>query len=261
MATAKVNGLLFEGWWTENVVAEAGAHVAFDDLWRDYRRSVGTPMGRQAFVARLNGLGLKETKRQGVRLRWGVRLKGKDAEEAAPVAPPPASSRAPAARKRATDSDVVRDSPTVFNGGLPTPATVVSLAAANDDDLASARVAAEIFQARVRQRKPTAEGGEGFSNAEDDKYAGQLAMAAAAYAYAAGQPEKFRPFVEMTGKPERASSLGWHILDVLRFLWPWDTAWWKPKTPREDLVCAAALTLAAIEKIDRAEARKLQGEA
>jgi hypothetical protein len=36
--------------------------------------------------------------------------------------------------------------------------------------------------------------------------------------------------------------------------WPWDEKWWKPKTPRKDLVRAAALLLAEIERIDRAEA-------
>ncbi|MBE5528411.1 hypothetical protein A9J41_12950 [Laribacter hongkongensis] len=34
--------------------------------------------------------------------------------------------------------------------------------------------------------------------------------------------------------------------------WPWDYAWWKPTTPRRDLVKAAALLLAEIERIDRA---------
>lgn len=36
------------------------------------------------------------------------------------------------------------------------------------------------------------------------------------------------------------------------FGWPWDYAWWKPTTPRRDLVKAAALLLAEIERLDRA---------
>lgn len=32
--------------------------------------------------------------------------------------------------------------------------------------------------------------------------------------------------------------------------WPWDSKWWKPKTDREDLVRAAALIIAEIERID-----------
>ncbi|WP_312966710.1 hypothetical protein [Acinetobacter gerneri] len=34
-------------------------------------------------------------------------------------------------------------------------------------------------------------------------------------------------------------------------LWPWDLDFWKPKNPRRDLVRAAALIIAEIEKIDR----------
>ncbi|RKU03382.1 hypothetical protein C7H84_09600 [Burkholderia sp. Nafp2/4-1b] len=37
--------------------------------------------------------------------------------------------------------------------------------------------------------------------------------------------------------------------------WPWITDWWKPTTPRRDLVKAGALILAAIERIDRDAAR------
>lgn len=38
--------------------------------------------------------------------------------------------------------------------------------------------------------------------------------------------------------------------------WPmnWDEEWWKPSDPRRDLVKAAALLLAEIERIDRAAA-------
>ena len=39
--------------------------------------------------------------------------------------------------------------------------------------------------------------------------------------------------------------------------WPWDDAYWKPSNPRRDLVKAAALILAEIERIDRVGA---QGE-
>lgn len=37
--------------------------------------------------------------------------------------------------------------------------------------------------------------------------------------------------------------------------WPWSIGWWKPKDTRSDLVRAAALLVAEIERIDRA-ARK-----
>ena len=34
--------------------------------------------------------------------------------------------------------------------------------------------------------------------------------------------------------------------------WPWEPRWWKPKNPRRDLVRAAALLIAEIERLDRA---------
>lgn len=39
---------------------------------------------------------------------------------------------------------------------------------------------------------------------------------------------------------------GWHA-------WPWDAEWWKPTDNRRDLVKAAALIIAEIERLDRAE--------
>lgn len=34
--------------------------------------------------------------------------------------------------------------------------------------------------------------------------------------------------------------------------WPWEDEWWKPEDPRRNLVRAAALIVAEIERIDRA---------
>ena len=33
--------------------------------------------------------------------------------------------------------------------------------------------------------------------------------------------------------------------------WPWHSMWWKPKTPRRNLIKAAALIVAEIERLDR----------
>lgn len=33
--------------------------------------------------------------------------------------------------------------------------------------------------------------------------------------------------------------------------WPWDEEWWRPKTRRRNLIRAAALIIAEIEKMDR----------
>ena len=35
-------------------------------------------------------------------------------------------------------------------------------------------------------------------------------------------------------------------------IWPWAAKWWKPRDRRRDLVCAAALLIAEIERMDRA---------
>ena len=35
------------------------------------------------------------------------------------------------------------------------------------------------------------------------------------------------------------------------FVWPWDRKWWKPKSRRRDLIRAAALIVAEIERLDR----------
>ena len=73
---------------------------------------------------------------------------------------------------------------------------------------------------------------EGFAPVHDDKYNGnELVSAAIAYAHAMN---------------DRAACGG---------AWPWNISWWKPKTRRRNLVKAASLLIAAIEKIDRAAAQ------
>lgn len=39
--------------------------------------------------------------------------------------------------------------------------------------------------------------------------------------------------------------------ELIERLWPWTAAWWKPTTPRRDLIKAAALIVAEIERVDR----------
>ena len=43
---------------------------------------------------------------------------------------------------------------------------------------------------------------------------------------------------------------------IVERVWPWDRQWWKPKSRRRNLVRAAALLIAAIERIDREQARE-----
>lgn len=77
---------------------------------------------------------------------------------------------------------------------------------------------------------------EGWDADHDDGHSrGQIALAAAAYAYS-GSIDKIRPRV---------------ISHIVKTLWPWDWSWWKPTNRRRDLVKAGALILAEIERLDR----------
>lgn len=88
--------------------------------------------------------------------------------------------------------------------------------------------------------------GEGFGALRDDNYRGaELARAGAAYAIASGETGKHRNLTNAQ----------------LATIWPWSVEWWKPSTPRRDLVKAAALIIAEIERLDRAEARTKGGAA
>lgn len=74
---------------------------------------------------------------------------------------------------------------------------------------------------------------EGWTPNHDDEHGnGQLARAAACYA---------APLLCHAGSQFN--------------LWPWDWRWWKPKSRRRDLIRAAALIVAEIERLDRLRAR------
>lgn len=77
---------------------------------------------------------------------------------------------------------------------------------------------------------------EGWTPKHDDEHAnGELAAAAAAYInWGAGSRVPH-------GTPPAE--------------WPWAHSWWKPRDRRHDLVRAAALILAEIERLDRANER------
>lgn len=86
----------------------------------------------------------------------------------------------------------------------------------------------EIGNERARQI------GVGWGPKHDDEHAGgELAKAAATYTLYAGEKR-----YDAHGNPPH--------------LWPWDVDWWKPKDKRRDLVRAAALIVAEIERLDRA---------
>ncbi|MGD8185463.1 hypothetical protein ACP9M8_16345 [Pseudomonas aeruginosa] len=81
---------------------------------------------------------------------------------------------------------------------------------------------------------------EGWTPQHDDEHAdGQMAQAAGCYALHAGGIGTDWPDGRQNGSA---------------LFWPWDKDWWKPTTPRRDLVKACALALTEIERLDRAGA-------
>ena len=97
------------------------------------------------------------------------------------------------------------------------------------------RAARDVLAERQRQMAPPP-GGEGHSAGDDDRHVNrELARAAIAYAVASLD-----------------TSPAWGPL----FWWPpWPRAQLKPKDTRRDLVRAAALLIAEIERLDRAGVR------
>lgn len=93
-------------------------------------------------------------------------------------------------------------------------------------------VLAEVLKERRRQVHA-----EGWTAEHDDEHDnGEMAIAAGVYAlnaYGEFKPDDFCN----DGSPPH---------------WPWDSRWWKPKDARRDLVRAAALLVAEIERLDRA---------
>lgn len=93
---------------------------------------------------------------------------------------------------------------------------------------------------------------EGWTPEHDDKHhMGEMAIAAGWYALNS-------PFVgkrECLGDPMDGSHEAYRIFagKFTAMRWPWDAKWWKPTDQRRDLVKAAALILAEIERLDRAK--------
>ena len=98
---------------------------------------------------------------------------------------------------------------------------------------------------------------EGFDSERDDKYTeGQLAAAAASYALFAHRDHtpKDAPRFRVVGEDKGA--IGPRHLHY--YLWPWARGTFKTKgAPRRCMVKAAALLLAEIERLDRAEDYRL----
>jgi hypothetical protein len=101
------------------------------------------------------------------------------------------------------------------------------------DDVLQNAASRDVLAERARQISD-----EGWTPEHDDQYTNyELAHAAACYAMLAGT--RARSDYDQPA------------------LWPWKRDWWKPRDRRHDLVRAAALILAEIERMDRAALRNL----
>lgn len=91
---------------------------------------------------------------------------------------------------------------------------------------------------------------EGVTPEHDDKHEfGDIALAAAAYCCAGtARGRQGDISVGRLGKQVYIRG-GW--FDIVLLLWPWETGWFKPTTPRRNLIKAAALIVAEIERLDR----------
>lgn len=115
------------------------------------------------------------------------------------------------------------------------------------------RAACDVLNERLRQVQR-----EGWTPEHDDAHGdNSLALAAVCYAL----PPKYReleerPFERIADQAQGESVI---LREYLRVPWPWPVRWhgfwWKPKSRRQDLIRAAALLIAEIERLDRAVAR------
>lgn len=134
-----------------------------------------------------------------------------------------------------SDEYALGDGPTI---GGAIRALPVSGAVGDADPWAG--VVAEIAAERRRQVEV-----EGWTPEHDDSHrAGEMAIAASCYARHAA--DGIGRLTYRNAPPAGP--------------WPWGWAWWKPKDPRRDLIRAAALLVAEIERRDRAAPPRGEGE-
>lgn len=108
----------------------------------------------------------------------------------------------------------------------------------NSDSISRSYIIYQIMAERERQISK-----ECWSIEHDDAHAkGEMARAAAMYAL----PEPYRQITILANHEKQVQ------LD--RYMWPWEASWWKPTNRRRDLIKAAALIVAEIERLSRADA-------
>jgi hypothetical protein len=100
----------------------------------------------------------------------------------------------------------------------------------------------QVLKERSRQEDL---GGEGYNAEHDDQHKrGELTDAAINFAAAASVQIKLGGAKGFDASPP---------LDGIGINWPWHRKHWKPKDHRRNLIIAAALLLAEIDRVDRAE--------
>lgn len=110
-------------------------------------------------------------------------------------------------------------------------------------DVLGTQAAKDVIAERHRQQSI-----EGWMPEHDDQHkSGEMSRAAGLYAISAGFASKY-----LEGETKTCP-----VPDG----WPWANEWWKPTNSRCDLVKAAALILAEIERIDRASIASAKGGA
>lgn len=115
------------------------------------------------------------------------------------------------------------------------------LTAALSEQVVVPSVLLEIAAERKRQIEV-----EGYDAKHDDEHShGEIARAAACYAYLAGAESDW-------DRQEQKKEWWGPRHSWLRQMWPWEWFYFKPKGRRNELICSAALSLAEIERIDRA---------
>jgi hypothetical protein len=135
--------------------------------------------------------------------------------------------------KRMHDDLAVQDSMLAEINDLRAALARAPLPEQDDDarDAALTQAARDVLGERRRQIEV-----EGWTPEHDDAHGdGQMAVAAGYYALACGWPKE--------------RDIGHGQVPVY---WPWAREWWKPRNKRTNLLRAAALILADIERIDRA---------